>query len=225
MFVKHVVKVGSLRIIHAFSSAFDTDGDGVISAEERKAAREQLWEGVVKKPKTKEGDGRGGRNGIGGKKGNPKDRWQRLIEQFDQDGDGKLSDSERQKAREWMAKRGLEADKMKKLVAMKFDSNGDGKITAEEWREIQAKVKAHEKLAREELVRKYDLDGDGKLSGKEKLLAHESEKRAMLEKYDLDNDGELSLEERKAAFGEMLENDPIRLLIQLRKQNAKHRGG
>lgn len=202
-----------------FIERFDKDGDGALSEEERKAAREFLRKQHGGKFQPRENKPQ-----LGGKKGKEPqfDRRKKFIQQFDKDGDGVLSEEEREAARAWMMKRRKDAEATKRKVALKFDTDGDGKISSDEWRAIQSKVKAHEKKAREELIAKYDADGDGKLSGKEKKQAHAAEKAAMLEKYDLDGDGELNLEEMKRAFDDMLENDPIRLLIQLRKQNLIH---
>jgi Ca2+-binding EF-hand superfamily protein len=72
---------------------FDTNGDGKLDEAERAKAREAM------------GKRRGGRDGGGAAKEGGKPRKPRvdrteLLEKFDADGDGKLSDSERAKARE-----------------------------------------------------------------------------------------------------------------------------
>lgn len=77
----------------------------------------------------------GGKNGPGTGRPNP-EKMKKIIARFDTDGDGKLSDSERQAAR---AARGKKVgaggpqnpERMKKIIA-RFDSDGDGKLSESE---------------------------------------------------------------------------------------------
>ena len=76
---------------------FDTDKDGKLSEEERKAMREEFMKNRPQMP------GRPGAQGPHGPRGphgmNPEQR-QKMLEKFDTDKDGKLSEEERKAARE-----------------------------------------------------------------------------------------------------------------------------
>jgi hypothetical protein len=78
----------------------------------------------------------------------------RGFEQFDTDGDGRLSDEERAAARDKRHKQRLEES----------DADGDGKISEAERRAANA---AH----RKRYLGKFDADGDGKLTGEEEEQA------------------------------------------------------
>jgi Ca2+-binding EF-hand superfamily protein len=83
---------------------FDKDGDGKLSDEEHKAAREE-------------------RKAMGDK------RHEEMIKKFDKDGDGKLSDEERKAARE---ERQAQEEQRKAEMIKKYDKDGDGKLSDEE---------------------------------------------------------------------------------------------
>lgn len=74
-----------------------------------------------------------------------------ILKEFDKDGDGKLSQEERQAAREARQKAMLE----------KFDADGDGKLSEDERKKMQETVRA-------ERLKQFDKDGDGKLSKEER---------------------------------------------------------
>ncbi|MFD2158047.1 EF-hand domain-containing protein [Rubritalea tangerina] len=90
-----------------------------------------------------------------GKKGCDK-RRAHIIEKFDTDGDGKLSEEERKAAREAMEARKAE------FIA-KHDTDGDGKLSDEE-----------KKAAKDAFIAQYDTDGDGELSAEEREAAREA---------------------------------------------------
>ena len=131
----------------------------------------------------------------------------RMVEKFDADGDGQLSEDERDKAREaWQRKR-FDADNDGKLSDEEqaaaeaarakhmgeFDKDGDGQLSEDE-------RKAMWKSRREVML---DADGDGTVSEAERNAHDEMRKQhraATLEKYDADHDGKLSPVEREAAF-------------------------
>jgi len=109
----------------------------------------------------------------------------RMIEEFDTDGDGKLSKEERQAARE---KR--QAERIKK-----FDTDGDGKLSQEEITAARTQMKAHRRNA-------ADANGDGNVSKEERQAArarnaHWTTKE--LEQFDANGDGNLSPEEAEKA--------------------------
>ncbi len=108
-------------------------------------------------PKGPHGGPRGGERGAG------------LINRFDANGDGQISEGE------W-------TDAFRKL-----DANNDGVVTPEE-------LQAHAKQAREEAWNKLDADGDGALSIDEFPGRDEAFKR-----IDADGDGLATKEELAAA--------------------------
>lgn len=82
-----------------------------------------------------------------------------ILEKFDKDGDGKLSDEEKKAMHEAMEARRKEKFK-------EFDTDGDGKLSEEE----RAKMKEAHKA---EMLKKFDTDGDGELSEEErKAIPH-----------------------------------------------------
>ena len=90
-----------------------------------------------------------------GKKGCDK-RRAHMIEKFDQDGDGKLSEEERTAAKSAMAER-------KAAFIAKHDTNDDGKLDKDE-----------KKAAKEAIISQHDTNKDGKLSEEERKTAREA---------------------------------------------------
>ncbi len=104
---------------------FDTDGDGKLTGDERldarDAARERMEEitggfgpagkrggkahGKRGGPEGRQGQGRQGRNGRAGQDGDREAMKQKLLEEFDADGDGKLTGDERELAKAAMQER------------------------------------------------------------------------------------------------------------------------
>jgi len=134
------------------------------------------------------------------------DRRAQLLEQFDTDGDGTLSDAERQAAREARRAELLE----------KYDADDDGTLSdAERAAAVEAgdlprhRDRRHHRHGRfggrllgpcpAEFLAAHDTDGDGTLSDAERQVAREARKAEFLGKYDADDDGTLSDEEREAA--------------------------
>lgn len=124
-----------------------------------------------------------------------------VLKRFDQDGDGKLNDAERQAAREerrgqWAEKRGPMREKMLK----RFDKDGDGKLNEAERKEAGKAAKkmrhhrhqrmmkspgkpAHHRMKeatgprgpmRQALLKRFDQDGDGRLNDSEKAEARKA---------------------------------------------------
>lgn len=79
-----------------------------------------------------------------------------MMEKFDTDGDGKLSQEEREAVKAAMAER-------KAAFMAKHDTNGDGEIDEEE-----------RKAAKEAFMATYDTDSDGELSKDERQVAREA---------------------------------------------------
>jgi len=93
----------------------------------------------------------------------------RVLERFDADKDGRLSDDEKAKARAAIENR---AGAAKEKVREKLDANGDGKLDESE------RAKAREVIRnragngiRGRLLKRFDADGDGKLSEDERAKA------------------------------------------------------
>ena len=90
-----------------------------------------------------------------------------MIKKFDSDGDGKLSDEEREKARKQMPGKGR---KLPPEVLQKFDKDGDGELNDKE----RAAARAEFEKRKAEALEKFDADGDGKLSPEERKQAMEA---------------------------------------------------
>ncbi|MEO7100549.1 MAG: EF-hand domain-containing protein [Luteolibacter sp.] len=87
-------------------------------------------------------------------------------------------------------------------ILKKFDKDGDGKLSEEEFKAMQDERKAENEKRRAEMLKKYDKDGDGKLSDEERATMKaemEAKRAALLEKYDANKNGKLDPEEIKAA--------------------------
>ncbi len=176
-----------------FREKFDADGDGIISEEEREAARAHMQERF--------GDGGLGRKG-------PGMGHNRMLEKFDADGDGTLSEVEKEEAHAFFQKR-REQFMAERLA--KFDTDGDGELSEEEraaarerGRELRKPGDKGPRPARRhhERVKRFDTDGDGVLSEEEKSAAkafRETRHAEMVTRFDTDGDGVLSPEEREAA--------------------------
>ena len=144
-----------------------------------------------------------------------------MLKKFDENGDGRLSEEERQLARKEMrCNQGVMSDrtaKAKKRFMKKFDTDGDGKISEAEKAVAKKEMKQRMAELKKKLILKYDADGDGELSEDERRNAHEQEKQEMLDRFDSDKDGELNSEEKKAAFEYMIKHQPYRLMHQMKE--------
>jgi hypothetical protein len=105
----------------------------------------------------KEGKGKPAAAAAKGKKGpGPKgpEARKEMLEKYDTDKDGKLSEEERKAAF---------ADRMSK----KFDKDGDGELNDEEKAAMEEAREAHKAA----MLKKLDKDGDGKISEEERKAA------------------------------------------------------
>lgn len=115
------------------------------------------------------------------------------MSEFDLNGDGILSDEERDAMRRQMMEEWRQ----------RMDLDGDGEISREERRE--ARLKRFENSAwGQDLMRQFDLDGDGVLSPEEEQAMNdrmreqrEQRREEQIAQYDADGDGRLSREERQ----------------------------
>ncbi len=137
-----------------------------------------------------------------------------MFKNFDTDGDGKLSDAEKEaamaKARERLKEQLEKNADLKARLLEKFDADQDGALSDDELKTAAAQ-RPHGKRGegmggRDEIMKKFDADGDGTLSDTEKETAktafitrlkedmekNPEMKAKLLEKFDADKDGTLS---------------------------------
>lgn len=142
---------------------------------------------------------------------------QRLLERFDTDGDGELSDTERAAAKETIqAEREAHRAEMKARLLERFDDNGDGELDEAERETIRevlgpmireraerGRRDDHRRdRARREAMQRFDTNEDGRLDEDERAAAKahfEQKKAEVVARFDADGDGELDDAERQAA--------------------------
>ena len=156
----------------------DTDGDGKLSDEERKAIQDQWtkrmeeWrqrrnlqrydknkDGKLDEEETAEQEkGQAEREKRAAEwRARAEEQRQEWLAEWDTDGDGELSDAERDAMRETYRKRSEERRKA-------MDADGDGDVSGDEARDYYNKIRE-----------KYDADGDGELSSEERSKMYEEE--------------------------------------------------
>jgi Ca2+-binding EF-hand superfamily protein len=96
-----------------------------------------------------------------------------MLKRYDKDGDGRLSEAEREQLRKDRATReGKQAqDQSRKEIMRRFDVDGDGQLNDAERAALHAEMQKHPDMAlvwREKMLKKYDQDGDGELNGEER---------------------------------------------------------
>ena len=159
--------------------------------------------------------------------------FERMVKEFDADGDGKLSDAERatavRAAEQFigrMKERGDGRGRPEFGDALKrFDKDGDGQLSDDE---KAAAVKARGEFGKqgqpgrlnlndppEFVLKRFDKDGDGKLNEDEKKAVTEAmakfpggppgmpNREEMVKRFDKDGDGKLNESEEAAARAEM----------------------
>jgi hypothetical protein len=148
---------------------FDTDGDGVLSAEERIEARAALQAQGNRPGGQKAGQGRPGPGGGMNR--------QEMMKRADRDGDGVISDEERAAMRAAMRGQGGPGSggqgKMnRQQILERFDTDGDGQISAEEREAARASMVGRGpgsgRPDRAEMKSMLDTDGDGMVSDEER---------------------------------------------------------
>jgi len=94
---------------------------------------------------------------------------ERMLERFDADGDGVLSEEEREKAfaTAWARLETNRPERAAKLLE-RFDADGDGALDADERRAARDEIRGNVKAR---LVERLDVDGDGTLTGDERQTA------------------------------------------------------
>jgi hypothetical protein len=93
-----------------------------------------------------------------------------ILEKFDTDGDGKISEQEREAAKAAM-------EEKRAAIIAKYDKDGDGKLNEEERKAAREEWKAEDRPnppghpSRERIRKRFDKDGDGKLNEEELAAA------------------------------------------------------
>jgi len=204
-------------------SAFDANKNGRLTGEERAAANRALAAGDLPRAPARPQAGREGKGEAptagareGGQRpgdaeptlapggeatqpGRPDPWFGRILRQYDEDGDGRLNEAEREAAMSDLR----EAQRRQRLA--EYDADGDGKLSREE---RQAARRADADPAQGALKRHrllhFDVDGDGELNDEERkaLAAFGRRARQMAEgwqneMFDRNADGEVTAEERR----------------------------
>ncbi len=148
-------------------------------------------------------------------------RREKFMQRFDQDKDGKLSDAERQAAREQMRKNRAQSgrhhargDQARENLKKRFDRDGDGQLDRAEKREAKKALKkmrhkfhrtAHRYRWHEKHFRRGFRDHGFPFAGGAPA------RQALLKRFDQDGDGRLGAGERRAvqeAWRQFLEQAP-----------------
>lgn len=142
-------------------------------------------------------------------RGGPRPRFagryrQDMIKRYDANGDGEISEAERQKAFADMRERG------RQRMLDRYDKNDDGELDDEERAAMRSDQRGPwQAKIREWQLRDYDLNGDGELDEKESAELKVAEakfrktiegigKTVRLRMEDINGDGEVTAEERQA---------------------------
>ncbi len=146
---------------------FDTDGDGIVSIEEQFAARREFM--------------------LNSRRG------QSMRDQFDADGDGTLNEEELAAMNADIAAR--EAERMAEIVSQ-YDTDGDGVMSLEETVAMQDQQFQERRNQMDQFAAQFDQDGDGNLNADERVDARDTmiEQRELdrfLRRYDTNGDGEI----------------------------------
>lgn len=163
---------------------FDIDGDGELSPEERQAAHAAFANERGMRERHRGHEGRRGHGPRGERDG--EQMRQRALSLFDHDGDGELSESEREEAKAFHEAR--KAEQRAKALE-RFDADGDGQLSREERRAARDAMRDKMQGKRAEALSEFDADGDGQLSETERQnarAAHKARRDAKLAQLRMD---------------------------------------
>ncbi|GMV81246.1 MAG: hypothetical protein AMXMBFR7_24300 [Planctomycetota bacterium] len=145
---------------------------------------------------------------VKGEKGDG-NRMAEKLKEFDANGDGQLSEKEKQGLRVAFAQRIRKDPELQAKVLEKYDLNKNEKLDDDEQAAMEGEMKAHVegmKKLNEHLLKRFDADGDGTLNEAERAQAEAGRKQfegrmreAALKRYDADGDGKLSATEEAKA--------------------------
>ena len=175
--------------------AFDADKDKALKGAERDAANRALAAGAIS---------------LAAAASRPAafDWRQRMTRQWDTDGDGQVSDEERQAAMEAMRRQ-----RTQRMDAM-YDTDGDGTLSDAEREAMQADRRQQaagiRQFGQEWQLKLFDSDGDGQLSDQEQAASRQFSGQVgqvfrdlRRQSTDTDGDGQVSEAERQAEQGRM----------------------
>ncbi len=129
------------RMIERLTPRFDANGDGVLDADEQAALDAFMDERRAEQEARRQ-------------------EWeQRLLADYDMNGDGQLGDAEREQAFADMRMRRMQDQQQ---FVEQFDRNGDGQLDLDE--SYEAFQTMNERMERGQFVSRYDTDQDGRLS-------------------------------------------------------------
>jgi len=192
-----------------FMKKYDTDGDGKLSDDERKAMREAFRKRSIEKY-DKDGDGklseeerRAMRRDRGGMWAAATERWR--LQHFDKDGDGKLSEAEEAEQKEFQG----QFRAMGKALDVRFnDLDGDGEVSIEERRKIGQEWRKSAVQMMVLAATYMDRNGDGEVSREEREGFGKRIQTGMIKwmedfgkEFDTDTNGRLDKAERGAFLG------------------------
>jgi Ca2+-binding EF-hand superfamily protein len=132
----------------------------------------------------------------------------RVVERFDSDGDGDLSEDERAAL---VDEFGDPTERFDLLVSI-YDTDASGELEASELDAVKTDIEARCESRREALLERFDADGDGTLDDEERDAARDALRERFAERhaerigqFDRDGDGRLGPLERRGA-GHMVRN-------------------
>ena len=141
-----------------------------------------------------------------------RERREAMLAQADTDGDGTLSEAERQAAALQRHEQAKQNPRYPKLVE-RFDADGDGALSDQEWLAAHESMRENRRSRMEERqagrLEEFDSNSDGQLSPEERQAARQARvaanpRLAELRKlHDVDGDGVLSPTEKAAAKAEL----------------------
>lgn len=145
-------------------------------------------------------------------------RRKEWMDRFDTDGDGQISDAEREAMRAEMRARRDEF--MLRRMTSRFDADGDGVLSDAERVEAEAELAVRRAEREARMTERFDTDGDGKLSDSERRAIRDQfgpsgrgGGRDTVSRYDANGDGELDLDESYEAYLDQFRARQERLFI------------